>query len=412
MNSEHTNFWSQPWSFKQGFLLAFSFSFLGFLLELSIKGNIVPFPSFPINLIVLGALLVITVSIFFVFRHKTIIRFFSSIHAAIPAITVFVIIVLIMGLIPQKEEASGWIQRLGLNHLLHHWMFYCSFLYLLWILIFTVCKRFFPFSIRNIPFLLNHFGLLVILTAGVFGAGDMYRIKMVCGYNQPVWYGTDEKGKMFELPLALELTDFSIEYYNPEIVVVDNATGKPIDFKAKPDPFLTPKKQIEFAKDLELLVDTLYLHSLKVNDKFYPIDNVGATQAAKVMIKDLSSGKVISDGWIAAESFVQPAQYLDLSTFSIFMAPPNPKKYCSVLKLFTPDMNPKMITLEVNKPYYCNGWKLYQVSYDDQKGKWSEYSVIEAVRDPWLPVVYTGIGMLILGALTMIFQIRKKETHE
>ena len=307
MNSEHTNFWSQPWSFKQGFLLAFSFSFLGFLLELSIKGNIVPFPSFPINLIVLGALLVITVSIFFVFRHKTIIRFFSSIHAAIPAITLFVIIVLIMGLIPQKEEASGWIQRLGLNHLLHHWMFYCSFLYLLWILIFTVCKRIFPFSIRNIPFLLNHLGLLVILTAGVFGAGDMYRIKMVCGYNQPVWYGTDEKGKMFELPLALELLDFDIEYYEPGFV---------------------------------------------------------------------------------------------------------PKKFKSVLKLFTPDMNPKTITLEVNKPYNCNGWKLYQASYDQAKGKWSDYSVIEAVRDPWLPVVYTGIAMLILGALTMIFQIRKKETHE
>lgn len=412
MNLENKNFWSQPWSFKQGFMLAFSFSFLGFLLELSIKGNSVSFPTFPVNLIVLGVLVLLSVALFFVFRYKSIIRFFSSIAAAIPAITVFVVIVLIMGLIPQREQAPVWIQKLGLNHLLHHWMFYFSFLYLICILIFTVCKRIFPFYVRNIPFLLNHLGLLVILLAGVFGSGDMYRIKMVCGYNQPIWYGTDEKGKMYELPLALELTDFDIEYYNPEIVVVDNSTGKPIDFKAKPDPFLAPEKRIEIAKDIEIQVDTLYLHSLKVNEKYYPIENVGATQAAKLIVKDLSSGKEISGGWIAAESFVQPAQYLDLGPCSIFMAPPKPKKYSSVLKLFTPDMNPEMITLEVNKPYYCNGWKLYQVSYDDQKGKWSEYSVIEAVRDPWLPVVYTGIGMLILGALTMIFQIRKKETHE
>ena len=40
------------------------------------------------------------------------------------------------------------------------------------------------------------------------------------------------------------------------------------------------------------------------------------------------------------------------------------------------------------------GWKLYQVSYDVRKGKWSEYTIIEAVKDPWLPLVYIGFYML------------------
>jgi hypothetical protein len=32
-------------------------------------------------------------------------------------------------------------------------------------------------------------------------------------------------------------------------------------------------------------------------------------------------------------------------------------------------------------------------------GKWSRTSTFELVRDPWLPVVYTGITMMLLGAV-------------
>ena len=50
------------------------------------------------------------------------------------------------------------------------------------------------------------------------------------------------------------------------------------------------------------------------------------------------------------------------------------------------------------------GWKLYQVSYDVRKGKWSEYTIIEAVKDPWLPLIYIGFYMLLAGALLLIWQ--------
>ena len=43
-------------------------------------------------------------------------------------------------------------------------------------------------------------------------------------------------------------------------------------------------------------------------------------------------------------------------------------------------------------------------------GKWSNLSVFELVKDPWLPVVYIGIFMLLFGAVGMFLTAsRKKE---
>lgn len=34
-------------------------------------------------------------------------------------------------------------------------------------------------------------------------------------------------------------------------------------------------------------------------------------------------------------------------------------------------------------------------------GRWSNSSIFELVTDPWLPMVYTGIALLLLGAVLM-----------
>ena len=82
----------------------------------------------------------------------------------------------------------------------------------------------------------------------------------------------------------------------------------------------------------------------------------------------------------------------------LVMTRPEPAKYSSEIILNSPGEAGLAVTLEVNKPYSIKGWKLYQLSYDDSMGRWSSLSVIEAVRDPWLPLVYTGIFLLLAGA--------------
>jgi hypothetical protein len=57
------------------------------------------------------------------------------------------------------------------------------------------------------------------------------------------------------------------------------------------------------------------------------------------------------------------------------------------------------VSLEVNRPYKKFGWSFYQIGYDEKMGPVSNLSVIEAVYDPWLPLVYIGIILMITGAL-------------
>ena len=65
-------------------------------------------------------------------------------------------------------------------------------------------------------------------------------------------------------------------------------------------------------------------------------------------------------------------------------------------------LTPKIeATVEVNKPVEVDGWKIYQYGYDTQMGAMSQYSILELVSDPWLPLVYTGIYMMLAGAVCM-----------
>lgn len=57
----------------------------------------------------------------------------------------------------------------------------------------------------------------------------------------------------------------------------------------------------------------------------------------------------------------------------------------------------------MNEAFYYKGWDIYQLSYDEKMGKWSDLSVVELVRDPWLSVIYSGIFMMIIGAMNMFW---------
>ncbi len=65
--------------------------------------------------------------------------------------------------------------------------------------------------------------------------------------------------------------------------------------------------------------------------------------------------------------------------------------------------------IEVNKPLKVDGWKMYQYDYDSEAGTESRFSVLELVKDPWLPLVYAGIFMMLAGALLMLVTGFKRE---
>ena len=80
----------------------------------------------------------------------------------------------------------------------------------------------------------------------------------------------------------------------------------------------------------------------------------------------------------------------------------SPKRFASEIQISTKSGKDIQATIDVNKPVEVEGWKIYQYSYDTQMGAMSNTSVLELVRDPWLPAVYTGIFMMLLGALLLV----------
>ena len=85
----------------------------------------------------------------------------------------------------------------------------------------------------------------------------------------------------------------------------------------------------------------------------------------------------------------------------------SPRRFASDIQILTKTGKNIQTTVEVNKPVVVDGWKIYQYGYDTQMGAMSQYSILELVSDPWLPLVYTGIYMMLAGAVCL-FAFGKK----
>ena len=79
----------------------------------------------------------------------------------------------------------------------------------------------------------------------------------------------------------------------------------------------------------------------------------------------------------------------------------SPRRFASNIQILTKTGKNIQTTVEVNKPVEVDGWKIYQYGYDTQMGAMSQTSILELVSDPWLPLVYTGIYMMLAGAVCM-----------
>ena len=83
-----------------------------------------------------------------------------------------------------------------------------------------------------------------------------------------------------------------------------------------------------------------------------------------------------------------------------------PKRFASAIQIQTQSGKTIQAVVEVNKPFEVDGWKIYQYSYDTRLGAKSQMAVLELVSDPWQPLVYTGIYMMLAGALLLLTYTR------
>ena len=135
----------------------------------------------------------------------------------------------------------------------------------------------------------------------------------------------------------------------------------------------------------------------------------GATSAIKLRASRPEMEQPV-EGWVSNGSYIFPHSTLAIDgETSVAMPMQEVRRYTSHVTAFTEQGHSKQAVIEVNKPLRLEDWVIYQYSYDDSRGKYSDTSVFELVRDPWLKVVYTGIFMLLAGAVFIFIAGPKRD---
>ena len=146
--------------------------------------------------------------------------------------------------------------------------------------------------------------------------------------------------------------------------------------------------------------------------KFIEFHSMGATYA--VYLKAVNQkNQTTKEGWVSCGSFLFPYKAIRLDSLtSLVMPEREPQRFASEVKIYTQEGTITEGTIEVNRPMEIEGWKIYQLSYDETKGRWSDVSVFELVRDPWLPFVYAGIIMMMAGAVCLFVSAQKRKEED
>lgn len=263
-------------SFVAGFIVVASLAAEGLLLQLAVGPMDWDALAFPRNAILLTAFITI-LAIASIWRDSSrVLRWLASLEAAVPSLLAVGAVTAIYGLTGNRSTLSNW-------------SFILLYLFLTVSLGLTCIKRL-SFKPKNIPFLLNHIGLFIVLVSATLGSADREELRMIVGGQHPEWRAVDDKGFGYTPGFSLRLDDFSEETFTSEISV------------------------------------------------------------------------------------------------------------------FEEDRTVGTISVSVNHPVELGGWTIYQSGYDDY-GE-GTVTILELVRDPWLPAVYCGIFLLLAGAVSL-FLTRK-----
>lgn len=405
--------WNKPWKLKEGFLIGGGLVLIGLLLQWTVGAVDWDLFAFPVNLIVLCGYLLL-IGMMFIFREKVyLFRWMGQYGAAVSSLVWVVLLTVIMGAVRQVPAHIPASDAVGITRMLTFWPFVLLYWWVTTIVGMVSLKRLISFRWQNIPFLLNHLGLFIALLGATLGNADMQRLTLTAQVGKPEWRASDKQGYIHELPLVIELREFVIDEYPPKLILIDNATGKVYPEGEVEDFLLEEGVDRGFLHEWNIQVNKRIAQAAAViaSDTVSYVDcySTGATYAVHVEAVNKVKG-IRREGWISCGSFLFPYQVLKLdSACSLAMPDREPERFASDVSVYTESGKELQGIIEVNKPLEVEGWRIYQLSYDKSRGKWSDISIFELVSDPWLPVVYTGIWMMFLGAICMFVMSGRKE---
>lgn len=396
--------WKFPWSYTEGFAIAAGLLFSGAAIQLATKSYI-PLPAQPFNLIALPLFIALLIFIQLRGKRNPLVIWLSSIPASVSSIALLIFLAILMGLIRQDEYAPAQLLLLNIKH---SWMYLLAQVYILSTLGLTIIRRF-SLRLKNAGFMLNHLGLWILLAGAAFGSGDIERYTMRVEKDKVEWIAYDKSGNLHELPVAIYLQDFTVDYYPPQAGIWSESEQRLL----KSPSFSLNRADTVFKwESYEFEIKQVLQSAWLMGDTFREAPIPGAVHAAHICIRsNHSTGRC---GWIcSASSLQQPFSMTIDDDLELVMKPPKARLYQSDVIVYTKSGSEVTSSITVNQPLSVDGWQIYQFGYDESMGQWSTSSVFELVRDPWLPVIYTGLCLLLFGAVFMFItgvgSKRKKE---
>jgi len=406
---------NEVWKMKEGFVFGAGLILVGLALQFSVGPIHWSDFAFPINLIFLIVFLLILVLAYWLRRRVRLFSFLLTAEAAVPTLIYAAVLTVVMGLTRQVSAHERAIDPIGLTQMLSFWPFVLVYLLLATIVGLITLRQILHFRLRELPSLLSHVGLFLVIVTATLGSADMERVKLTATTDMPEWRATHEQG-FVELPLAIQLEKFTIDEYPPKLLIINSQTGKSVPAK-NPEIALIDKHfregnilkwRIRVLKNLPLAAPVVTSDTTK----YVEWQSSGAVTALLVEAQRMKDGRAVAPptvGWVTCGSYLFPFQELKLTKqLSLVMARREPERYASRIHVYTESQKNIVATVEVNKPVSVDGWRIYQLSYDEAMGRWSETSTFELVKDPWLPAVYVGIYMLLAGAILTFIVSQKR----
>jgi len=201
--------WKKPWGMTEGFLIGGGLLLVGILLQIVLGPIDWSLFAWPVNLVML-ALLVAFIGLMYALR-KRVYAFEWMMHssAAVPCLLFAAVLTIVMGLLPQLR--SGGIP--WLSQMLTFWPFVIIWTWMMVISALAALNHLLRWKVKEIPFILNHLGVVVAIVAATLGNADSQSLQMTVFEGYPEWRAIDDNGEVHDPGIAIDLHSFTMEEY-------------------------------------------------------------------------------------------------------------------------------------------------------------------------------------------------------
>lgn len=367
-------FWSGSLGYPHAFVATFGAVAVGVALQ-ALRGSM---PASVLSLVVLGFMPLLAAIWVRCARHDALAKWLAGIPLAVASTAVLLAIALFGGVMP----ASWFQQHLGIDSPWATWPFGMAAMVMAVNLAASIAKRLTPFTFANVTFLLSHAGLLMLLAGGAYSAIAIDRVRLVLFLGQPNAVAVRADGSEETLPFEATLRSFTLESYRPTLAYVRMKEGQD-DLEGVPGTEFAQNGMTEKLAGTTVVVLESLPHAGFVGDGWKPVDWPTAPPAARIEVR--RGDEKVAEGWVSCGGVESPPQALEFGDQEgIVMPTPRPKRFHSSVEIRS-EGRTQTEPIEVNRPATVQGWRLYQLSYDEKAGAASEYSVLEAVHDSGVP---------------------------